>query len=379
MKNLRTHDDNLQTEQTNKEEKLVVLCIDDDYLVRKGISTFLERCGFTVLQADDGKKGLDMFFEHSPDVVLVDIRMPNMNGLEVLDAIRKQAPEVPVIIISGAGVMNSAIEAIRMGAWDFITKPIYDPAILEHTVRREVERAHIILELKKYQEGLEEEIIRQTNELHKELKERRSAQEASKKSLNDLQKVMDGTIQAFGRVGEVKDPYTAGHQKRVSKLACAIARILKMSKEQVKGIDVAASLHDIGKIYIPSEILNKPGSLTSIERSLIETHPSIGHEILHAVPFPWPVAEVILQHHERLDGSGYPFGINGQDICMEAKIISVADVVEAMSTHRPYRQALGMEEALKEIKQGSDVLYDPNVVAICTRLIREEKFKFENS
>ena len=253
-----------------------------------------------------------------------------------------------------------------------------DPAILEHTVRRELERANIIHELKKYQAGLEEEIIRQTNELHKELKERKMAQEASKRSLIDLQKVMDGTIHAFGRVAEVKDPYTAGHQKRVSKLACAIANILKLSKEQVKGIDVAASLHDIGKIYIPSEILNKPGSLTSIERSLIETHPSIGHEILHTVPFPWPVAEVILRHHERLDGSGYPFGVDGTEICMEARIISVVDVVEAMSSHRPYRPALGMDLALKEIEQGRGALYDSEVVEICTKLIREEKFKFEN-
>ena len=125
MNNLQMRDYNLPAEQEKKDEDLLVLCIDDDYLVRKGISTFLERCGFRVIQAEDGKKGLEMFFEHNPDVVLVDIRMPNMNGLEVLDAIRKQAPEVPVIIISGAGVMNSAIDAIRLGAWDFITKPIY--------------------------------------------------------------------------------------------------------------------------------------------------------------------------------------------------------------------------------------------------------------
>jgi putative two-component system response regulator len=357
-------------------DTITVLCIDDEYIVRKSISTFLERKGFKVLQAENGRVGLKIFHDFNPDIVLVDIKMPEMNGLEVLENIKRNSPQVPVIIISGAGVMNTAIEAIRLGAWDFITKPIFDPAILEHTIRRELERASMVRELKIYQEHLEDEIIRRTNEVYKELKEKMAAEERLKKSLNDLQQIMSGTIEAFGRMAEVRDPYTAGHQKKVTQLACAIGRKMGLNDDMCKSIEVAGSLHDIGKIYIPSEILNKPGALTTLEVSLIKTHPQVGYDIIKTVPFPWVVARVIKQHHERLDGSGYPDGIKHDEICLQARIIGVADVVEAMSSHRPYRPALGMEIALKEINEGRNIIYDKDVVSICTALIRNGEFSF---
>ncbi len=317
-----------------------------------------------------------MFDKYSPDAVLADIKMPELSGLELLAILRKKAPDIPVIIISGAGIMNSAEEAIRLGAWDFITKPIYDPAIVEHTIKRELERAHMIRELRLFQRNLEDEIIRRTNEVYRELKERKVAEKALKKSYEDLEKIMSGTLFAFGRLSEARDPYTAGQQKRVSKLACEVGRELDLSEDKCKGIEVAGSLHDIGKINIPSEILNKPGKLTEIEMNLIKTHPQIGYEIVKNIPFPWPVSETIIQHHERLDGSGYPYGLKGDEICLYARIIGVVDVVEAMSSHRPYRPALGMDTALSEITQNQNTKYDNEVVNICIKLIRENGINF---
>jgi len=360
----------------NSNKEITILCIDDEYLVRKSIVLFLNRSGFNVLEAENGRKGLEMFDKYSPDAVLADIKMPEVTGLEVLSILSKKAPDIPVIIISGAGIMNSAEEAIRLGAWDFITKPIYDPAIVEHTIKRELERAHMIRELRLYQRNLEDEIIRRTNEVYKELKERKVAEKALKKSYEDLEKIMSGTLFAFGRLSEARDPYTAGHQKRVSKLACEVGRELGLSEDKCKGIEVAGSLHDIGKINIPSEILNKPGKLTEIEMNLIKTHPQIGYEIVKNIPFPWPVSETIIQHHERLDGSGYPYGLKGDEICLYARIIGVVDVVEAMSSHRPYRPALGMDAALSEITQNQNTKYDNEVVNICIKLIQENGFNF---
>ena len=360
----------------NSNKEITILCIDDEYLVRKSIVLFLNRSGFNVLEAENGRKGLEMFDKYSPDAVLADIKMPEVTGLEVLSILSKKAPDIPVIIISGAGIMNSAEEAIRLGAWDFITKPIYDPAIVEHTIKRELERAHMIRELRLYQRNLEDEIIRRTNEVYKELKERKVAEKALKKSYEDLEKIMSGTLFAFGRLSEARDPYTAGHQKRVSKLACEVGRELGLSEDKCKGIEVAGSLHDIGKINIPSEILNKPGKLTEIEINLIKTHPQIGYEIVKNIPFPWPVSETIIQHHERLDGSGYPYGLKGDEICLYARIIGVVDVVEAMSSHRPYRPALGMDAALSEITQNQNTKYDNEVVNICIKLIQENGFNF---
>ncbi|MCX7843973.1 MAG: HD-GYP domain-containing protein [Candidatus Bipolaricaulota bacterium] len=168
---------------------------------------------------------------------------------------------------------------------------------------------------------------------------------------------------------DLREPYTAGHQRRVAELACAIAQELGLSAERIQGLRVAALLHDVGKaLFVPIEILSKPGKLTDLEMALIREHPRAGYEILRRVEFPWPVAEIVHQHHERLDGSGYPRGLKGEAILLEARILAVADVVEAMSSHRPYRPALGVEAALAEIREKAGKLYDPKVVEACLRV-----------
>lgn len=203
------------------------------------------------------------------------------------------------------------------------------------------------------------------------------AQEALTDSLAKLQRTLQGTVLALAAAAETKDRYTAGHQRKVAQLACAIAREMGLNPEQIEGIRVIGLLHDIGKIAVPAEILTKPGEITDSEFNLIKNHPQVGYEILKQVEFPWPVAPAVLQHHERLDGSGYPEGLRGPEICPEARIIAVADVVEAMSSHRPYRSALGIDRALEEIIQYKGVCYDPEVVDACSALFTEKGFDFD--
>lgn len=208
----------------------------------------------------------------------------------------------------------------------------------------------------------------------REIGERKQAEKEQEDTLQMYRKALEGIISSMGIAIEKRDPYTSGHQQRVAKLAAAIAREYGLQQEQTDGLRLAAEIHDIGKIAIPAEILNKPGELSSIEFGIIREHPATGYEILKGIEFPWPVAAIVRQHHERLDGSGYPAGLKGEDILLEAKILCVADVVEAMASHRPYRPALGIEEALAEIYKHRGTLFDEEVVDACIRLFNEEKF-----
>jgi len=209
-----------------------------------------------------------------------------------------------------------------------------------------------------------------------DITERKTTEMELKNVLEMLRKAMGATVQAISRLVEMRDPYTAGHQRRVADLARAIAKEMGLSNDQIDGIRVTALIHDIGKISVPAEILSKPGRLTEVEFDMIKTHPQCGYDILRSIEFPWPVAQIVLQHHERIDGSGYPSGISDKEITQEAKILAVADVVEAMISHRPYRPALGINKALEEISKNSGVLYDPKVVEVCTNLFVQKGFNF---
>ncbi|MFH1768136.1 MAG: HD domain-containing phosphohydrolase [Candidatus Omnitrophota bacterium] len=194
----------------------------------------------------------------------------------------------------------------------------------------------------------------------------------------NLEHLLGETITALSSAVEKRDPYTAGHQRRVTQLACAIARALGFREKEVSGVSMASIIHDIGKMYVPADILNKPGKLSEAEFTLIKIHPQVGYDILKSIEFPWPVAEIVLQHHERLDGSGYPKGLTRDEIIFEAKIIAVADVVEAMASHRPYRPARGINFALKEITETKDVLFDSKIVDACIGIFKEKNFIFES-
>lgn len=191
-----------------------------------------------------------------------------------------------------------------------------------------------------------------------------------------LRQSLEQSIQTIAATVEARDPYTAGHQRRVVGLATAIAREMGLPQERISGLHLAASIHDLGKLHIPAEILSKPGRLTDVEYMLIKEHPRAGYDILKDVTFPWPIAQMILQHHERLDGSGYPQGLKAEQILLESKIMAVADVVEAISSHRPYRPSLGVEAALEEISRNRGVRYDPAAVDACVKLFHELGYKW---
>jgi len=213
--------------------------------------------------------------------------------------------------------------------------------------------------------------------LAKDITTQRKSEEELKQSYQRFKKSLEASINTMSKIVEVKDPYTAGHQQRVSQLTKAIAKELNLSSDKVEGIRVASLIHDIGKISVPTEILSKSITLSDIEFSLIKEHSQIGYDILKAIDFSYPVVQIVLQHHERLDGSGYPQGLKGDKIILEARIIGVADVVEAMSSFRPYRPALGIDAALEEISKNKGTLYDPEVVDVCLKLFKEKGFKFE--
>jgi putative nucleotidyltransferase with HDIG domain len=205
---------------------------------------------------------------------------------------------------------------------------------------------------------------------------RKQGEQNLRQSIDQLQLTLAGTVQALASTAEIRDPYTVGHQNRVAQLACAIARELNMPEDRVEGLRIAGALHDLGKIYIPTEILTKPGRLSNVEMALIRNHPQISAEILAKIPFPWPIAQMVLQHHERIDGSGYPHQLKGEEILLEARILAVSDVVEAMTFYRPYRPGFGIKEALWEIMQNRGVLYDLQIAELCVKLFDEARFEF---
>lgn len=273
-----------------------------------------------------------------------------LSAAAALALITESGRDLPLIVLSDGAGDEAAVTAIRLGARDYITKDRL--TYLLPAVERELR-------------------------LSQEHLARKQAEKELTKSIERLRRSMEGAVQAMALTVEIRDPYTAGHQHRVAQLAHAIAKEMELPEEQVDGIRLAAAIHDIGKIYIPAEILSKPGRINENEFSMIRTHPQVGYDILKTIEFPWPIATIVLQHHQRIDGSGYPLNMPGEGILLEARILSVADVVEAMSSHRPYRPALGVDRALREIAQNSGLLYEPGVVTVCMRLFMEKGFVFE--
>ena len=211
----------------------------------------------------------------------------------------------------------------------------------------------------------------------RDITERKRAEEEAKRSTEKLVNAMENTISAMAKIVEMRDPYTAGHQRRVAQLACTIAKEIGLSGDKIVGLRLAGLIHDIGKVRVPAEILTHPDGLSEAEFTMIKMHPVLGYEILKTMDLPWPIAQIVHQHHERMDGSGYPSGLSEEAIILEARILAVADVVEAMASHRPYRSALGIDKALDEILHKRGMLYDARVVDACLKLFKEKQYKLE--
>jgi response regulator RpfG family c-di-GMP phosphodiesterase len=291
------------------------------------------------------------------DIILADFKLPGFDAFGALRVRNEICPETPFICVSGSIGEETAIELLKSGAVDYVIKD--RPERLPFAVGRALDEVR-------------EKKLRNQND--EDLKE---AYHQLKAGQRKLRETMDGIIRVLGQTVEVRDPYTAGHQRRVAKLASAMAEKLGLSQDMIRGVRMAGEIHDLGKISLPAEILSKPTKLTSLEFGLIKLHPQTGYDILKEIDFSQPIAEEVYQHHERMDGSGYPRGLKGNEILIEARILAVADVVEAMNSHRPYRPALGLEKALAEIEMNRGVLYDPSSVDACLHLFREKDYQFE--
>nr|WP_320191606.1 HD domain-containing phosphohydrolase [uncultured Desulfobacter sp.] len=329
-------------DEVTSKKRISVLVVDDEKSILKLAKRLVLQEGYDCLVASNGLEAITVMEETVVDVVITDIAMPEMGGIELTKQIRENY-SADVIMMTGYFKDLSYENAVTQGAKDFIQKPF---STKEFQIR-----------------------------LNRVIKERETNQEL-KQSLKRMNEIVDGVTNSLSSTVDARDPYTAGHQKRVAQLAIAIARSMGLDNTIVSSIRMAGILHDLGKIAIPAEILSKPSTLSDIEFSLIKTHPQVSFDILKNINFPTPVALIVHQHHERMDGSGYPLGLSGDDILPEARILTVADVVEAMSSHRPYRPGLGMDKALEEIKKNRGRFYDPDVVEACLKTAAEN-FTFD--
>ena len=342
------------------QDKPQIMIVDDEEPVRRLLGHMLKMNGDTCTLAADAKEARTFLKDQKFDLILCDVNMPGESGIDFIRYVLSVYPETAVIMVTAEDDPDVADSALEIGAYGYIIKPFESNEVMLN-VSNALRRRKLEIENQRHRENLEKMVLERTQTL--------------KNTMNDLQKAMDGIIEAMGLTVEIRDPYTAGHQTRVAEIAQAIAMEMGISKQQMDGVRMAGVIHDIGKMAVPAEILSKPGKITEHEFGIIKSHPEVGYNILKKIDFPWPIAQIVYQHHERMDGSGYPQGLLGKDILLEARIMAVADVVEAMASHRPYRPALGIDMALEEISKNRGVIYDPEAVDACLRIFKEEKFK----
>jgi len=341
--------------EKNNQDKAQIMIVDDEASIRRVLGRLVKKIGDTCILAANAKEARAFMIAQNFDLILCDVNMPGESGIDLARHIASEYEDTAVIILTAIDDPKTADAAIEAGTYGYIIKP-FNPNELIINIRNALRRRKLEIANRLYRQDLEQIVEDRTVR---------------------LQGALEGIIHAMTRTVEARDPYTAGHQQRVATLAVAIAMEMNIPQDQIEGIRMAGMIHDLGKISVPAEILSKPTRLTDIEFALIKAHPRVGYDILQEIDFPWPIALMVLQHHEKINGSGYPQGLSGEDILLEARILCVADVVEAMASHRPYRPALGIEKALDEISKNRKVLYDPEVADACLRLFKEKGFEFE--
>lgn len=322
---------------TNREN---ILIVDDEPTIRRLLRRKLVESGYECLEAGDAKQALDKLKDTMVSVVILDITMPGKPGTELLPQIKAGYPEAAVIMATATTDINTAIQCMKQGAYDYITKPFnLDDVVL--SIGRALERKKLELTIREYRQHLEEKIEEQAGRIRASF-------------LN--------AIRALAYALEAKDKYTSGHSQRVADISVAIAKELGLPKESVDKIVLAGLVHDIGKIGIPEFILKKPHPLSEEEIQQIQRHPEIGERILAPIAGDEQILEVIRSHHSHFDGTGYPGGLKGYQIPLGARILAIADAFEAMTSARPYREAISDEEAFSEIERGKGTQFDPEVV-----------------
>ena len=375
-----------------------ILAVDDDETVRElyqGIlksnnpSPALPEFDLTCCsQGDEAVEAVKRSFDEDAPyaVAFLDLNMPpGPDGEWTAEEIHNLDPQINSVVVTGyrsTNFSNARRQARFSDKLLYLQKPFHPREIIQFatalSIKWQAEKQLLTMhaDLENLVELRTAELVKSNQLLKVEIENRKRMQQELQQSFESLKIAMHSTIQAISMTVEKRDPYTSGHQQRVASLAKTIAEELKLPESQIESIYMAAGIHDIGKISLPAEILVKPIPLSDIEISLIQAHAQAGYDILKGIEFPWAIADIVLQHHERLDGSGYPVGLTGENIVFEARIICVADVVETMASHRPYRPSIGMDKALEEIANNSGVLYDPQAVDACLKIFREKDFSF---
>jgi putative nucleotidyltransferase with HDIG domain len=326
-----------------------ILIADDEEMICAALSQRLAKEGFSCVTVYNGKDALGHFYKEDVSLIISDIRMPEMDGLELLKHVKTAQPNMMFIIMTGYPEIQIAVEAIRQGATDFLIKP-FDLELVVFSVRRALERKKMEEELESYHRNLEKLVEVRTDNL-------RQACRTLKKANLDSVKVLAGAIDA-------KDPYTRGHSERVRRMSLKIAVSLGFTEERMEILEYGALLHDIGKIGIKDEILSKQGPLSQEEYQMIQEHPLIGVKIVEGIEFFEDKIPMIRNHHEHFDGRGYPDGLAGEAIPIEARIIAVPDAFDAMASLRPHRRAMALEEILSEMEKNKGKQFDPRFLEI---------------
>ncbi len=327
------------------DRKSSVLIVDDEPAITSVVSRQLSREGLSCEEASSGKEALERLAKRDFDVIVTDVKMPEMSGIDLLKIVKQRDPEVQVIMITGNPDVDFAVEAIRSRVDDYLVKP-FELAQLSHSVSRALEHRDLLRENRLYRAELEVRVREQARQIERLF--------------------LDG-LSALAAAIEARDLYTSGHLDRVCTYALATGQEMSLEEQQMSNLWLGSLFHDVGKLAIPDAILNKPGPLTEGEYDQMKKHPELGVQIVERISFLVPAAKGILHHQERWDGEGYPHGLAGQMICIEGRILAVADAFDAMLTDRPYRPGRLEPEAVAELERCADSQFDPDVVAAFLR------------
>lgn len=346
---------------------MTVLIIDDEAGLRRSLAAYLEDCDFAVLEAENGLQGLEVLKNNLQDLsaIILDLNMPVMDGYSFLPQAIELSPDLPIVVLSGVGIVEDAMRAMRLGAWDFITKPLHNLEIINFTLDKVLERSRLIRENREYQHNLEKLVQERTVEVERTRRQ---------------------VMQRLSRAAEYKDNDTGHHVIRVGEISALLARAAGLPKERCDLLNECAPLHDVGKIGIPDSILLKPGKLDEEEWEEMRRHCLYGCDILGPLTSKREARDTCLDpmqkggvddnellhlarvlalcHHERWDGQGYPYGLQGEDIPFEARIVAVVDVYDALRSERPYKKAFSEEDAIAIIEGASGTQFDPKVVSV---------------
>ncbi len=348
-----------------------ILCVDDEPMIREILREALEQEGHRVSEAENGRVALEKVHAGGYDLIVTDVKMPVMDGFTLMKNLGDLTDQIPVVVITSFGDIDVAVDAIRLGAYDYIVKP-FNISQVTISVQRALERRQLLLENIQYKKSLEHKVVEKTIDLIRKNKKLEQQAKLLEGLLRDLRESYEATLDAMVSAIESRDCETKHHCRRVQVYAVMLAQRLGVSPEQLVDISYGSLLHDVGKIGVPDSILLKPGKLTDAEWEVMRRHTVIGHQMISRIKFLRGAADIVLHHHERWDGGGYPQGVSGEEIPLGARIFSIIDTFDAMTSKRPYKEALPHATARAEILRCAGTQFDPHVVQEFLRITDDE-------